>query len=368
MALTADSNYMKMALDLALKGRGKTAPNPMVGAVIVKKGRIVGRGYHRAIGKEHAEVMALKQAGSQARGATLFVNLEPCCHIGRTGPCTEAIKEARIKRVVFSIKDPNPVVNGKGMRSLRKAGIEVEAGLLRHEARLLNDAYIGYHENKRPFVIVKIAQSLDGRIATSLGDSKWITSPASRRYAHQLRAQVDAVVVGSNTVKIDDPMLTVRHIKGQDPYRIVLSSTMGLPSGARLFKDNGDYRTIIATTERAVKQGSVHKGNPGAILWAVKSRRQHEIDLGDFIDKAYNFGLQSLLVEGGSSLVTSFLREGLVDKLVVITAPLIVGRGMESVGQLDIRSLTQALRFDQSFTFASGPDTVFVGYPKKERA
>ncbi len=356
---------MRMALELAFKGRGRTAPNPMVGAVIVKNGKLVGKGYHRAIGKEHAEVAAIREAGSRCRGATLYVNLEPCCHVGRTGPCTRAIIEAKISRVVMSTKDPNPVVNGKGIRALRRAGIEVESGLLRQEARLFNDAYIGYHENSRPFVIVKMAQSLDGRIATRKGDSKWITSPASRRYAHELRAQVDAVVVGSSTVRVDNPSLTVRHVKGNNPYRVIISSRIDIPPKSKLLTDNGDFRTIIATTKQSVAKAARSRRKQNAILWALKNQPNGQIDLNDFISKAYDFGLQSILVEGGSSLATSFLKKGLVDKLVVITAPLVIGEGRDSVGDLDVRTLSRALRFKDTCTFQSGPDTVFVGYLQK---
>ncbi|UCG62036.1 MAG: bifunctional diaminohydroxyphosphoribosylaminopyrimidine deaminase/5-amino-6-(5-phosphoribosylamino)uracil reductase RibD [Candidatus Zixiibacteriota bacterium] len=356
---------MRYALDLAEKGRGRTSPNPMVGAVVVCGGRIVGEGYHRAPGKEHAEIAAIRMAGDHARGGTLYVNLEPCSHTGRTGPCTETIIDAGIKRVVLSLKDPNPLVNGRGIRRLRKYGITVESGLLREEARRLNDIYLGYHVNKRPYVILKLAQSLDGRIATTTGASKWISSVPSRRFAHKLRAEVDAVVVGAGTVRRDNPTLTVRHVRGRDPYRIILSGSLDIPAGSRLLVNNDDLKTVVATTGISVNRlrGKGLKGSP--ILWTVKNSARGRLDLHDFVSKAGSFGLQSLLVEGGASLATSFLRAGLVDKLVAITAPLVIGAGINGLGDLGINEISEAVRFDSAYTVRSGPDTIFTGYVSK---
>ncbi len=213
---------MKMALALAWKGQGKTSPNPMVGAVVVKSGEVVGRGYHHKAGQAHAEVLALRNAAERARGATLYVNLEPCCHFGRTRPCTDAIIEAGIKRVVYSIKDPNPVVNGCGARKLRAAGMEVTSGVGEKEATHLNEIYLKFISTGCPFVILKTAQSLDGRIATITGDSKWISGPEALKFAHRLRAECDAVAIGAGTVKADNPQLTVRLVKGRNPYRIII--------------------------------------------------------------------------------------------------------------------------------------------------
>ncbi len=365
MASRPATEFMRLAFGLAEKGRGKTSPNPIVGAVIVRGGEIVGKGYHRAIGQEHAEIAAIRMAGSRARGSTLYINLEPCAHTGRTGPCSEAIIAAGIKKVVLSIKDPNPLVNGKGIRRLRKFGIKVESGLLKDEARRLNDIYLGFHENKRPYVILKLAQSLDGKIATIEGDSKWISSLRSRRFAHQLRSAVDAVVVGAGTVREDDPALTVRHVKGRSPYRIILSGSLDIPSRSRLLRNNEDMKTIIATSERSLRslKGRSLAGEP--ILWSVKNAGRKRLDLPDFVSKAGDFGLQSLLIEGGAALATSFLRVGLVDKLVAITAPVIVGSGKESFGNLGINMVSEAVGFDSWYTIPSGPDTIFIGYPRK---
>ena len=367
MADAADKKFMQQALDLAERGRGKTSPNPMVGAVIAKKGRLISSGYHRAPGKEHAEISALNKARKAARGATLYVNLEPCSHVGRTGPCTEALIAAGVKRVVIAVKDPNPLVNGKGIRILRRAGIRVETGLMREEAWLLNDAYMGYHENRRPYVTVKLAQTIDGRIATSNGNSQWISSTESLKFVHRLRSEVDAVVVGAGTVRADNPSLTVRHVKGKNPYRIVVTGSMKLPNKFKLLNDNHDSKTIIASTERGIRRFAGPASSRNLIFWNILSNGKGGVELSDFLRLADEFGIRSLLVEGGSQLATSFLRAGLVDKFVAITAPLVLGEGVNAVGELDISALSKAIKFEKTCTFASGKDSVFVGYPKRKK-
>ncbi len=362
----ADLQYMRQALKLAEKGRGRTSPNPMVGAILVKGGSVVGRGYHRAVGRDHAEIVALKDAGRRARGSTMYVTLEPCCHTGRTGPCSQAIIEAGITRLFYAAKDPDPRVNGKSARLLRKAGIEVTSGLLRREARRLNDRYFGYVENGRPFVILKYAQSLDGRIATRTGDSKWISGRESLKLAHRLRSEVDAVVVGSGTVRTDDPALTVRLVKGNNPYRIVVSASMNLPVHSRLLKDNKDCRTILATTAAAREKFARRKRLPHLIFWDVGVNRNGGIDIEDLMRKAMDFGFQSLLVEGGAELATSFVKSGLVDKYVVITAPVILGKGVNAIGELNVRTVADGIYFDDYMVEKSGGDCVFVGYPGRK--
>jgi len=366
MAETADATYMLRALNLAEKGRGWTSPNPMVGAVLVNKGEIVGEAYHCCVGKEHAERAAIKKAGPKAKGATLFVNLEPCCHIGRTGPCTETIIKAGIGKVVFSVRDPDPRVNGKGARILKKAGVTVESGLLKKQALQLNESYLGYHKNKRPFVILKMAQTLDGRIATVTGESRWISGPQSRKLAHRLRAEVDAVVVGMGTVRKDNPALTVRLVKGKNPYRVVLSQSLNFPRRCRLMDNNADYKTIIATNGEAIERFSrTKRGRHGLIYWRLRTGTDGLLDLHDFITKAGEFGFHSLLVEGGSSLAASFLKADLVDKYIIVIAPLILGSGISAVSDIHARKLVDAVSFDRYFFQASGTDNVFVGYPKR---
>src|SRR5574341_629007 len=221
MADDRDKRYMEMALRLASRGAGRTSPNPMVGAVLVRSGKVVATGYHRHAGSDHAEIVALKRAGKRARRATLYLNLEPCSHQGRTPPCALSLIRAGVRRVVVGMVDPNPLVSGKGIRKLRQAKIRVDVGLLERECRRLNEAFSKHITRRIPFVILKLAASLDGRIATASGDSRWVTGSAARRYVHHLRDQVDAVVVGAGTVLADDPRLTCRLRGGRDPWRVV---------------------------------------------------------------------------------------------------------------------------------------------------
>ncbi|MFQ6007979.1 MAG: bifunctional diaminohydroxyphosphoribosylaminopyrimidine deaminase/5-amino-6-(5-phosphoribosylamino)uracil reductase RibD [Candidatus Zixiibacteriota bacterium] len=367
MADADDTVYMQRALTLAEKGRGMTSPNPMVGAVIVKNGEIIGEAYHRAVGKEHAEVAALRRAGRKAQGATMFVNLEPCCHTGLTSPCTEAIIKAGIKKVIYSVIDPDPRVSGKGARILKQAGIKVENGLLNKEALLLNESYFGYHQYKRPFIILKIAQTLDGRIATMTGDSKWISSPQSLKLAHQLRAEVDGVVIGMGTVRKDNPALTVRLVKGRNPYRIILSGSLDFPPKCQLLDNNSDCKTIIAATPKVIERFSKTKRGrkPGLIYWNLSSDTKGLVNLYDFATKAGEFGLRSLLVEGGSMLASSFLKEGLVDKYIVVIAPLVLGGGVHALDGIRPLTMSDALTFERYSFEKCGTDSLFVGYPRR---
>jgi diaminohydroxyphosphoribosylaminopyrimidine deaminase/5-amino-6-(5-phosphoribosylamino)uracil reductase len=364
MADSADSKLMQRALELATNGRGMTYPNPMVGAMLVKSGRIVGEGYHRKVGGDHAEIAALKAAGSRAKGATLYVTLEPCCHTGRTGPCTDALIKAGIKEVILASLDPDPRVNGQGVKVLRKHGIKVRSGILKAESIALNEAYFHYHRTGLPFVILKMAQTIDGRIATSTGDSKWISGKQTRTYAHRLRSEVGAVVVGGETARKDDPALTVRLVKGQSPYRIVLSQSLKLPTSLQLLAENQDRKTILASSEDSIKRFMAQSKHPDLIYWSIDQTKDGSLDLSDFLRKAGSFGLRSILVEGGSRLATAFLSRGLVDKYVAIIAPKIIGRGIEAVGDLGIREVGQAIQFDQCRFSTCGEDLIFEGYPK----
>jgi diaminohydroxyphosphoribosylaminopyrimidine deaminase/5-amino-6-(5-phosphoribosylamino)uracil reductase len=363
VASTYDREMMLKALGLAEKGRGKTCPNPMVGAVIVKNGRVVGQGYHKGPGSAHAEVAAIKSAGAKARGTTIYVTLEPCCHTGRTGPCTEAIKTAKIKKVIYACKDFNPMVNGKGAQALRRSGLKVENGLMKNEAVRLNEVYFNSVQNKRPFVTLKIAQTIDGRIATVSGDSKWITGQEARVFAHKLRSENQAVLVGMGTVKADNPSLTTRHLKSNNPYRIVVSESMAFPKSCKLIANNKDHKTIIATSKRSLAKYSKNKKTNGLTFWEIKKSGKNRLNLGDLLQKAYAFGIHSILVEGGSQLATSFLKAKLVDKLVVITAPLFLGSGLNSIGNLEIGTIKNAIKLKNYSRFQCGTDQVFVGYP-----
>lgn len=355
---------MRLALQLADKARGETSPNPMVGAVIVRSGKVVGEGYHKRAGADHAEIVALKNAGIKARGATMYVSLEPCCHLGKTGPCTAAIINAGIRRVVYAVADPDPRVSGKGARQLRKAGLSVTSGVLQNEAEQLNEQYIQSQKLQRPFVILKLAQSLDAKIASKSGDSKWISGAPSRRMVHQLRSEVDAVVVGAQTVRQDNPRLTVRDVKGRNPHRIVVMGKRPIPVFARVIAGNRDKKTIVATSSSSPSYSSIARlRKKGVEVWETKGSKGGEVDPRAVVRKAHEFGFRSLLLEGGSRLATSFLKGKLVDKLILVTAPLLIGDGVNSIGDLGIVGIQQAIRFDRTTRFELGDDQVFIGYP-----
>ena len=264
MVPESDRHYMKLALNLALKGEGRTNPNPVVGAVVVKSGEVVAKGYHQKAGLPHAEIIALRKAGDMARGADLYVNLEPCCYHGRTPPCTEAIIASGIKKVILGIRDPNKLVSGRGIRFLRKKGVEVVVGVLRRDCEKINEPFIKYITTGRPWVILKSAFSLDGKIATRTGDSRWITGPQARAYAHRLRSRVDAVLVGAETVRLDDPQLTVRPKKKgvQNPTRIVVAGKTNISASAKIFNNAHKERVIYAATASlSLSQKKKNSGN-----------------------------------------------------------------------------------------------------------
>jgi diaminohydroxyphosphoribosylaminopyrimidine deaminase/5-amino-6-(5-phosphoribosylamino)uracil reductase len=326
--MTVDEKLMRLALRLAAKGRGKTSPNPMVGAVVVRGNRIIGRGYHHKAGAPHAEVLALRQAGDRARGATLYLNLEPCSHFGRTPPCTQAILQAGIRRVVAGMKDPNPLVAGKGIRRLRRAGVQVDMGILAAECRELNAPFCKYITTGRPFIILKAACSLDGKIATGSGDSRWISSEESRRYVHHLRLHVDAVMVGSGTVLKDDPLLTVRLPRGESylqPLRVIVDSRLRIPPSCQLVRTAERYPTLVATTKKAspAKIQRLEKAN--VEVWAGESDHRGRVRLSALAEELGRRGIVSLLLEGGATLNASALREGIVDRLLIFFAPKIIG-------------------------------------------
>lgn len=313
------------------------SPNPLVGALIVKDGEVIAEGYHRRFGGAHAEVEAIRRARGPVKGATLYVNLEPCCHWGKTPPCVEAILQSGIEEVVIGNIDPNPQVGGKGIQFLREHGLRVRTGVLEAEGRELNRAYFKYHEEGLPFVTLKYAQSLDGRIATSTGDSRWISSERARRFAHRLRAVHDAVLVGIGTVLADDPQLTVRMIKGRNPLRVIIDSHLRIPQEAKVLQ--GDAPTLIATASVAPKEKAQALRQMGIEVVEVGGER---VELSRLLKELASRGVLSLLVEGGQGVITSFLREGLADEVVVIVAPLLIGRGVEAIGDLGVRTLKEA--------------------------
>ncbi len=368
MARQADIEIMKIALQLAEKGKFKTAPNPMVGAVIVKNNKIISKGYHHKAGGDHAEIDAIKKAKTSIKGAALYVTLEPCCHIGRTGPCTDAILKSGIKRVVIATRDTDPRVKGKGIRILKRSGIDIEVGVLKKEAIKLNESYFHFNTNKRPFIVLKEAQSIDGRIATSSGDSKWISSPDSLKFAHELRAEADAVIVGMGTVKKDNPSLTVRRIKGSNPYRIILTKSLKFPRNCKLIQKNSDYKTILASSVENIEKYLKSNKTSNLTYWSIKKNRKKELDIKDLITKANEFGIRHILVEGGSEVATSFMKAKLVDKYIAVLAPKIIGSGINSINDLDIRKVSNSITFKESEFILNGKDCLFIGYPNWSKA
>lgn len=317
-----NDQFMKRALRLAR--RGKTSPNPMVGAVVVREGRIVGEGFHPKVGEPHAEVFALTQAGPLSKGADLFVTLEPCCHQGRTPPCTDAVIQSGIKRVFAAIQDPNPQVGGKGIEILREAGIEVQVGLMESEARELNQAYIKRVTTGLPFVLWKAAMTLDGKIATRTGDSRWVTGESARREVHKLRARSDAILVGIGTVFADNPQLTNRQVakNAKNPLRVVVDSDADTPLEARVL--GNEAKTVIAVTERAPKGRVEAVRNAGAKVLVLPDDNGR-VQLRALMIELAGMGINGVLLEGGGELAASMLSEGLVDKGLIFIAPKIVG-------------------------------------------
>jgi diaminohydroxyphosphoribosylaminopyrimidine deaminase/5-amino-6-(5-phosphoribosylamino)uracil reductase len=325
-----DSHYMEMALDLAEKGRGFTSPNPMVGAVVVKDGNIVGKGWHKAYGGPHAEVHAIDDAGGLARGATIYVTLEPCNHTGKTPPCTRKILEAGITKVVMAMEDPNPVASG-GADLLRQNGVAVVSGVLEARARKLNEIFIKHVRTKRPFVIVKYASTLDGRIATRTGDSKWITNEESRAFVHELRHLADGIMVGVDTVIADNPSLTTRipSFKGRDPRRFILDTRLRTPENSLILNLDSESGTFVVCGEGAGKDAELAQRKKrlegkGATVIEVKVKNGR-IDLDALMVMLGGMNVSSLLVEGGGSVLWSTLSEGIADKIYGFYAPKILG-------------------------------------------
>lgn len=339
-----DEFYMSRALALAARGRRWVSPNPMVGAVLVKDGQVISTGYHKRFGGPHAEVEALKHFDSCPGHATLYVNLEPCCHQGKTPPCTKRILEAGVRRVVVGVLDPNPLVGGKGVQELRQHGLEVKVGVLEERCRELNRVFFYWMERSLPWVTLKWAQSLDGRIATRYGDSRWISSEQSRRMAHALRAEHDAVLVGASTVRTDDPSLTVRHVKGRNPLKVILASDLNIPLEAKVLdRAPGEKPCWVACSEPLDPKRALALEKRGARLLVCPRGSHGGVELGYLLKKMAQEGISSVLVEGGARTITSFLRAGLVQRVVCFVAPMLLGEGIGAVGDLGLEKVSQAV-------------------------
>jgi diaminohydroxyphosphoribosylaminopyrimidine deaminase/5-amino-6-(5-phosphoribosylamino)uracil reductase len=321
-----DVKFMKRALELAEKGLGYTKPNPLVGAVIVRDGKIIGEGYHEIYGSHHAEINAFRNSIEDVRGATMYVTLEPCSHYGRTPPCANAIVENGIKRVVIGLLDPNPLVAGRGIEILKNNGIEVVIGVLEDEGKRLNEVFLKYITTKQPFGILKTAMTLDGKIASAIGDSKWITNELSRQHVHELRHRVSGIMVGIGTVLTDNPELTTRlkNREGVDPIRIIVDSTARIPLNAKVLNLNSKAKTIIAVTEKADNQSLSELRNKGADI-IITPLKNNKVDLGYLMQELGQREIDSVLIEGGGTLNFSALEEGIVDKVISFIAPKIIG-------------------------------------------
>ncbi|MFH1959163.1 MAG: bifunctional diaminohydroxyphosphoribosylaminopyrimidine deaminase/5-amino-6-(5-phosphoribosylamino)uracil reductase RibD [Patescibacteria group bacterium] len=352
-----DQLFMKKALILAKKGMSWTRPNPLVGAVIVRDGEIIGQGYHTRCGEAHAEVEAIRSTKKSTKGATMYVTLEPCCHTGKTPPCTEAVIKAGIKKVICAHLDPHLVVAGKGVAALRAQGIEVEVGLMEKESREMNEGFVTYHSQKRPFIVVKFAASLDGKIATATGDSKWITSEESREYSRSLRARYDAILVGKNTILHDDPNLGCQNPQMQDPLRIILDSNLSTPLTAQVFRDNN---VLVATTQNASQKRVNQFTKKGIEVLVLKGK---QVPIPELLKKLTEKKIQSVFIEGGGRVLGSFVDAQLVDKVYAFHAPIIIGgvAAKNAVGGVGAETIFKSIKLSNVSRKVLGKDILTVG-------
>ncbi len=352
---------MKLALTEAAKGVGRTAPNPPVGALLVKRGKVIAKGYHRAAGKPHAEIEVLRKVGRRARGAILYVTLEPCAHEGKTPPCTEAIAAAQLARVVVGMRDPNPQVNGRGLRFLKKNRIPITTSVLRSECESFYAPYRIFVLQKRPFVILKAGMSLDGMVATQSGESQWITGEAARQHAHRLRDRVDAVLVGLGTVQQDDPRLTTRltgRKKGHDPIRVLLDSRLRVHPEARLFRVRSQAPTWVLTTDEAPRSRQKILELAGAKVFRCRADALGQVDLKAALRQLANQGVMTVLVEGGPTLSSHLLAAKLADRLSLYISMKLLGKAMPAFAGLEIDRLADAISLRRVHREPVGEDLV----------
>jgi len=356
-----DEKFMRFAIGEALKGKGKTLPNPCVGAVIVKGGRVISRGYHRRAGLPHAEVEAIEKARESLKGATLYVTLEPCNHYGKTPPCSERIVEEGFKRVVVGTRDPNPLARG-GVERLRRAGIDVEVGVLERECRELIDDFTVNVMLKRAFVSLKVASTLDGKIATGSGQSRWITSKESRRVAHRLRSYHSAVMVGIGTVLKDDPLLSVRHVKVErQPLAVVVDRDLRIPTNSRLVKERAK-ELIVLTSEKSLLSYKAGILEDFGVELVTVPEADGELDLSAFLERAVDMGIYSVMVEGGSRLSWSLLKGRLIDKVYIFYAPKFIGGDGIPIFSGGVERLSDAFDVEVVGVERVGKDIFLRGY------
>mgnify|MGYP000930461795 FL=1 len=366
--LSYDEKYMRLAMQLAGNAIGRTSPNPLVGAVIVKDNRVVGCGWHRKADTPHAEVHALNQAGELAQGADVYVTLEPCAHYGKTPPCAKALVEAKVKNVYGGLLDVNPKVAGKGFKILEDAGIHVEYGFLQDELRKQNEVFFKWIEHKKPFIVLKAAMTLDGKIATATGQSKWITNETSRAYGYKLRDIYDGIMVGINTVIEDNPMLTARVDGGKNPIRIVVDSSLRIDINANVVQDKS-AKTIVATTDKADKDKILKLQAQDVDVIVVDKDKNDKVDIEKLLDILGQQNICSILVEGGATLSGSFVAKKLVDKVYFFIAPKIIG-GKEAktpVAGTGILNLQEALALKDIQIEKLEEDVLIIGRVDKDK-
>jgi diaminohydroxyphosphoribosylaminopyrimidine deaminase / 5-amino-6-(5-phosphoribosylamino)uracil reductase len=361
--VSTDTKFMKRALTLARKGIGRTSPNPAVGCVIVKNGAVIGEGWHKKAGGPHAEIHALEMAAVAARGSDVYVTLEPCCHTGKTPPCCDALIKAGVRRIVAGMRDPNPRVSGGGLAALKQAGIETSCGLLEDACRAINLPFITHVTTGRPYVTYKCAMTLDGNIATITGESRWISCEESRKYVHRMRSRMDAVMVGVDTVIADNPQLTVRHVRGKNPLRVIVDTRLRTPESVTMLNGQKTSGTIIATCEsnprvhlRYLKQGAT---------MVVCEADDGRVSMKDLLQKLGTMGVQSILLEGGSRLAGNMLQHGLIDELVFFVAPKVIGNnGFAPFTLSGLTSMEQAVRLVFTNVSRSGVDLIIHARPE----
>ena len=368
--------WIQRCIELAERGAGYVSPNPLVGAVLVQEdGMVLGEGWHQAYGEAHAERNAIEDAirlhGSEPlKKSTLYINLEPCSHFGKTPPCSDLIIESQIPRVVVGMVDPNPAVRGAGIKKLQSQGVEVISGVCEAECKRLNEAFSHSIETGRPLVTLKIAQTLDGRIATQTGHSRWISGEASRKLGHRWRASMDAVLIGSGTALADDPSLTVRHVEGRQPWRIVLDREGRLPASLRLFSDEYVGKTIAITADGVCPAYKSKLDTAGGIVLHVPLCSSGHLSLGGLLSElgrgdATIPTIQSLLVEAGPNLATALLEKNLVDRFYTFIAPKLIGKGLPAIDGLSVSKMDEALTFAEHRWEQVGQDILFQGYRRR---
>lgn len=355
--------YMRRAIALARKGVGTTSPNPAVGCVIVRGGKIVGEGWHRQAGTPHAEVHALRAAGAAARDADVYVTLEPCCHTGKTPPCTDALIEAGVARVIAGMGDPNPLVAGNGLKRLEQAGIPTICGVLEEECAALNRPFIKQITTGRPYVIYKCAMTVDGKIAALTGESRWISCDESRKLVHRMRSRCDAVMVGIDTIIADNPQLTVRHVRGRDPLRVIVDSRLRTPESVTVLGGDMARSTIIATTESNPRIHQRYTRQGATVI--VCRQQEGRVCMDDLLVQLGRKGIQSILLEGGSRLAGDMLVRGLIDEFVFFVAPKIIGSdGFSPFTLVGLTGMEQAVRLSFTKFARSGSDIVIHAVPE----